>query len=235
MINVFDTFIRLLRPIQFPGKKRLLDPIVPKHGRLRANVFGYETVLDVGEWIQRCIYLGCYERKETQLVRRQLKRGMTFLDVGANVGYFSLLAASIVGESGRVLSIEPLPDLYQILKETIDRNHIKNIELLRIGLDDSDHVGVIYRPPESQHNNSPSVFGSEEGTPVDISFKRLDNTLQEQNIETVDVMKVDVEGMEARTLAGASEAMTHRRIKAVLMEFNDYWLRKAGTTPSSPW
>src|SRR3954447_26673696 len=66
-------FIDVLRPYQFRGKTRLLSPFVPRMGIREAQVFGYKMSLDLGDLIQRNIYLGTYERHETQCVVKLLK------------------------------------------------------------------------------------------------------------------------------------------------------------------
>jgi hypothetical protein len=95
-----EFIIKTLRPHHFRGKARLLESLSECAGEIETDVFGYQTKLDRSDFIQRRIYLGAYEQHETQLVRGYLKPGMTFVDVGANIGYFSLLAASIVGQAG---------------------------------------------------------------------------------------------------------------------------------------
>src|SRR6185436_6075060 len=104
---MLDNVISAFRPHNFRGKLRLLDGLVPHTGDRVASVWGYQVHLDLSEAIQRWIYMGAFEPKETALATRWLRPGMTFVDVGANVGYFTLLAASRVGPSGRVHAIEP--------------------------------------------------------------------------------------------------------------------------------
>ena len=104
---MFDWLINLIRPLQFKGKSRLLSPLVPRTGKVNALVHGFKIKLDLSDHIQRMVYMGCYERCETDVFKRYLKPGMTVVDVGANIGYFTLLASRIVGRNGRVIAIEP--------------------------------------------------------------------------------------------------------------------------------
>src|SRR4029079_6897726 len=100
-----DPLISLLRPIWFRGKLRLLDPRTAKTGQRTAKVFGCKMNLDLSDLIQRRIYLGCYEPAETAFFRKILRPGHKVVDVGANVGYFTALAASLVGPGGAVVGI----------------------------------------------------------------------------------------------------------------------------------
>ncbi len=83
---MLDFMIEAFRPFQFKGKGRLLGALVPLSGTRTARVFGYRVELDMVEYIQRTVFLGAYERWETGVVRRLLRQGMCFVDVGANRG-----------------------------------------------------------------------------------------------------------------------------------------------------
>ena len=91
-----DRLIEASRGYRFLGKFRLLDPFVRHDGEKCATVFGYEMSLDLGRKVQRDVYIGNYERAETRQVCSFLKPGMTVLDIGANVGYYTALAARMV-------------------------------------------------------------------------------------------------------------------------------------------
>jgi hypothetical protein len=88
-MGLADHTIAALRPLRFRGKNRLLGWLLPDKGIREARVFGYRVELDLGDFIQRMVYLGSYERHETGLVARYLRRGMTVVDAGANIGYGS--------------------------------------------------------------------------------------------------------------------------------------------------
>src|ERR1700730_16140389 len=110
-----------IRQFNFRGKARLLHGLCSREGEHEAEVFGYKIKLDLADYIQRSIYLRTFEPRESALIRHYLKPGMTFVDVGANVGYYTLLAASLVGRRGRVLAFEPSPYVFERLVETMER------------------------------------------------------------------------------------------------------------------
>src|SRR5918997_736906 len=101
MVKIIRT---LLSPFNFRGKARLLHSLSPKVGERTVRIYGRRIRLDLSDYIQRSIYLHTFEPQESSLVRNYLKRGMTFVDVGANVGYYSLMASAIVGPEGRVIA-----------------------------------------------------------------------------------------------------------------------------------
>lgn len=225
-----EALIDTLRPYHFRGKLKLLGGIAPRSGERTARVFGYDVRLDLSETIQRWIYLGAFEPQETAAVRRRLKPGMTFLDVGANVGYFSLLAASRVGREGRVFSVEPSPYAYERLAATVRANGLSQVRTFRMGLSSAEGELPLYVPPASDGFHSPSMAAGWETT-VTVPVRRLDDCLDEWGVETVDLMKLDVEGHEPHVLEGAAGSLAAGRIRAVLVEFNDHWLREQGSTP----
>ena len=82
---MLESLISALRPFQFKGKARLLGPWTPRSGMRVTVINGYRVELDLIDHIQRMMYLGAYERWETGVVRRLLRPGMCFVDVGANL------------------------------------------------------------------------------------------------------------------------------------------------------
>ena len=110
---MIEWLIALQRPWLFP-KYRLINPFLAPSGNRTAKVFGATFDLDLSDHIQRNVFVGCYERDETILFRRLVKPGQTVLDVGANIGYFTALAAKLVTKTGRVISIEPNPTAFEI-------------------------------------------------------------------------------------------------------------------------
>lgn len=232
MINS-SRLVSALWPLRFPGKYRLLDGLAPREGSSEGRVFGYKMTLDLRDVMERSIYLGAYERKESALFGRWLKPGMTFLDVGANIGYFTLLASRRVLPKGRVIAIEPAPYVHDRLARVVAENRL-NVEHHRMGLSDRDGSCTLYLPAGDGHNYSPTMAKHDgAGMIEEVPVRRLDDCLDEWKVDKVDLLKIDVEGHEGKVFAGASNALAAGRIKAILCEFNDYWLRETGTTPQA--
>jgi FkbM family methyltransferase len=233
MINrVLDKLISVIRPIPFRGKFRLLSPLVPEQGIRTARIFDTLFELDLAEWCQRKIYLGAYEPRETRLMIEMLKPGMTVVDIGANIGYYTALAASRTGPGGRVFAIEPEARSFSALKRMIGGNHITAVaRAFNFGLGERQDEQHLYLSPSST-NNSPTMiphgnFASSATVPV----RTLDDCLDEWNVSQVDLIKIDVEGWEPRIFAGARRCLSAGRIDAILCEFNDFWLRAGGSSP----
>jgi hypothetical protein len=108
---------------------------------------------------------------------------------------------------------------------------VSQVEALQTAFSSTPGTLRLYIPPEDRHNHTPSLIPSPEGTPVEVPVSTIDAWFAARGGGIVDLLKIDVEGYELAVLQGASEALKGRRIRAILCEFNDYWLRRAGTTP----
>jgi FkbM family methyltransferase len=187
--------------------------------------------LDLSEHIQRMVYLGAYERWETATVRRQLRPGTCFVDVGANVGYFTLLAARVVGPGGQVIAVEPSRYAADRLARTIAANRLGNVRLERIGLGREPGELTLYDPLPDNH--APTMLGEAGAAGMVVRVRRLDDCLSEWGVDRIDLLKLDVEGYEPAVLDGAARTMGSGRVRAILCEFNAYWLGRAGSSPGA--
>src|SRR5579863_8811720 len=132
--RLIDAVVTGFRPLSFRGKAALIEFLIPRNGELEARIFGSRFSLDTSDYLQRHIYGGSFEREETGIVRRTLRPGMTFVDVGANVGYYTALAAQLVGPSGSVFAFEPSDYAYSRLQRMIDQNNLTQARAIKCAL-----------------------------------------------------------------------------------------------------
>lgn len=112
--------------------QRILEPDLRWRDRefLATTVFGAKMSLDTRDIIQRYLYIfGIWEPNITHWMRRRLKPGDVLLDIGANVGYYTLLGARLVGSAGRVVAFEPSPTIRASLLRNIELNELDNVEV----------------------------------------------------------------------------------------------------------
>ena len=223
---MIDLMISLIWNIRFRGKARILDAIVPRFGFKQAKVHGFQITLDLSDHIQRLVYMGAYERWETSVFSLNVKHGMNVIDVGANIGYFTLLAARLVGPSGKVIAVEPEENAFSSLKKTVHENQINQVRLLKCGLGRTQ--GFANLPSAVNGNNSPSLFDDSNKNKLKIQIRTLDEIIENCGLDRVDLLKVDVEGYEPEVFAGGEKALSSGRIRSILVEFNKHWLEKAG-------
>jgi FkbM family methyltransferase len=217
----------------FRGKPRLAARLVPPRGERCATIFGLRVPLDLSDVIQRDIYTGIFEPAETRFVKSFLKPGMTFVDVGANVGYYTWLAASLVRESGRVLAFEPAPYAFHRLKTAMAWNHVFWTACHNVALSDQEGGLTLYIPPESRGNHNASAIPYCEGmTAVSVPSTTLDRALETAGLERIDLLKADIEGHESAFLRGAERTARAGGLRAVLCEFNQDCLARANSSPA---
>jgi FkbM family methyltransferase len=216
---------QLLAPIHFKGKARLLHTLCPKQGITITNLFGYQIELDLSDYIQRSMYLKVFEPHESRFVKNYLKPGMTFVDVGANVGHYTLMAAALVGPKGKVFAFEPSPYAYSQLAKTIKKNGLAQVFLIEAGLSDRPDRLQLYVPKAEVGNHNSTLIPVADFLPIEVSVERLDTYLTEQKINHVDLLKIDVEGFEPNVFRGAGSYITEGKIAAILCEFNQFWLQ----------
>jgi FkbM family methyltransferase len=133
---------------------------------------------------------GVFEIKTVQLMRSLLKQGDTVIDVGANVGWFSLLTAKIVGPSGKVHAFEPLPQNQRRLQANMDKNGLKNISLHPVGAGEADGEFEFYSFENDMLASLRPVM--EGGTKIKCQVRTLDQELRD--VQSCKVFKIDIEG-----------------------------------------
>ncbi|MGC8982016.1 MAG: FkbM family methyltransferase [Minisyncoccia bacterium] len=153
-----------------------------------------------------------YEPGVTYLIKSKLNSSEIFVDVGANNGYYSLLASKIVGKKGIVYSIEPDPQNFKKLIENIRLNKIKNIIPIQTAVGDKIGKALLNRSPiEDGQNSLLDLQGSKEH--IEININLLDNL-----INKADMIKIDVEGYEENVLIGSKKLLN--KVKRLIFEYN---------------
>src|SRR5262249_21752532 len=141
-------------------------------------------------------FAGIYEVQECAFAKWVLRPGMCFVDVGANWGFFSLVAAHVVGTRGRVISLEPDPRMFARLQSNITRNHLNQVQIFELAAADCDNAWTLSLQDESVLHLGTSRFiqvPADAGSTCTVHSRPLDPLLNEAKIETVDLVKIDVE------------------------------------------
>jgi FkbM family methyltransferase len=178
-------------------------------------------------------FTGKYEPQETAIVDQLLKPEMTFVDVGANWGYFSLLAAHNVGSRGRVISLEPDPRMFSTLSANIARNAMSWIAALPVAAADARSMLTLAACDDRHCNRAVSKIaagGPSTGAAFAVQAGRLDELLDEQGIDRVDVLRIDFEGAEDLALTGMAAGLREQRYRKVLLEVHPADLALRGCT-----
>ena len=140
--------------------------------------------------------------------------GWTVVDVGANIGAYSVWAASSMGSSGRIIAIEPNPVSHACLLRSLQHLSVPHVAIQAACGDAAGEVILHFEPGYTVSSSVvPFAAGS---TSVPVAMRRLDDILREEGVEHIDVMKIDVEGAEELVLAGAGDALG--RTERVILE-----------------
>jgi len=167
------------------------------------------------------------ESELTDYLRDTLKPGDTFVDVGANVGWFTLIAAKAVGPTGRVVAVEPEPRNAAKLRGNVAANGFGNVTVLEKAASDTPGTLSLHIADLGE-NHSVADLGYGRGT-VSVEAVRLDDAIT----GPVRLIKVDVEGYEAQVLAGLERTPRDNPGVVLVIEFDPVLLGAAGTDPGA--
>ena len=174
-----------------------------------------------------------YEHKEIQFIKDVLKKGDTFIDIGAHIGLFSLIASQILGNDGKVISIEANPNTFQALKKNIELNGITNIIPMNVGASDRVETKLLCR--EQKDNSGGFSFLNNQRDyleSVDVQCVPISQIIETNNIQTIDFLKIDVEGYEYVILKHLFENVNNKLYpKFILLEINDFYINLSGSNP----
>jgi FkbM family methyltransferase len=228
---ILETIISKMRPVPLKGKGFLLDFVTPHDGLRTAVVTrDYAMTLDLANAIHRQIFMGCFAR----WTRALLPPGGTFLDVGAHVGYFALMAAAEVGRTGRVYAIEPNPVTFGSLQRHLAANQISHVHTYRLAFAESNGSTQLHVPTGTAHRDYNATFlRRADWQAVDVPTRRLDDCLIEWSVNRIDLMKIDVEGSEPRVIRGGAAHLAKGVVRHLMIEINGPRLVEAGSSPLS--
>ena len=143
-----------------------------------------------------------YFEPELLYLEKLLSPGKVFVDGGANLGIYSMVAANLVGKSGLVLAFEAAAETFKKLNKNIEINNFKNIKLFNYALSDQEGTARFYHINNAP--NSYSLGGETSGSDFEeVNLITLSKVVQDEGIDKIDVIKLDVEGAEELVMRGA--------------------------------
>jgi len=159
---------------------------------------------------------GVYEPKETAFIQRRIKKGWTVYNVGAHIGYYTVIFSHLVGDTGRVYAFEPEPHNFALLQKNTGK--LKNVVLINKAISDRAGKTRLYFGGENTGDNRIYPFNRKDS--VKVKTARLDE------YKTPDFVKIDVQGAEVLVLKG----MGKMRIRRMMIEFDPLHLQLAGSS-----
>jgi FkbM family methyltransferase len=192
---------------------------------------GFSMKLDLRDAVQRRMYYyGNYdERYEAKMIRRLLDKGEIFWDIGANIGYFSLLAAAALQHTGQVIAFEPGQVAYARLLDNIGLNPFRNIATFNLAVTDREGEAALYLAAETADGCASLYGGGGEASAREICpTVSLDGFAASHALPGPDFIKIDVEGAELFVLRGARGILAVSR-PLLLVEMKAETLAASGT------
>jgi FkbM family methyltransferase len=200
----------------------------PFAATLGRDAGGARFACDLSDEIAREVCLtGCYEPPVTRLLQRRLYAGGVMVDVGANWGYFTLVAAAAVGRSGRVLALEPDPRQFERLSENIRLNAFAHVTATPAAAAACAGSAVLAGYHDDARNRGVSrIDGHAAGPRFEVACTTIDDVTATS--PRVDVLKIDVEGGEFDVLRGMTTGLASERYRAIVLELHPELLQRRG-------
>ena len=164
---------------------------------------------DLGTSLELLLF-NIHEPISTKIVTETVQKGMTCLDVGANIGYYVILESTILGDQGRIIAIEPSPQNFEFLKKNIEMQRVKNIDAFNFAAGDKN--GYINFVSDENESNSGRVIPDSAvsdwpGPVAKLPVKTIDSFLGEIGVDKIDFLRMDVEGYEYHIFQGMKNTL----------------------------
>ncbi|MCL4708222.1 FkbM family methyltransferase [bacterium] len=217
--------IPLLRIVPSKTKRKLVRKIYkPLTATLPEVIELKGLLLHIPRDLAYSYVLHEHEPQTQQIIQKFVKPGMTVVDVGANIGYLTLLMAKIVGPAGKVYAVEPGRDNLEWLHKNIQLNGARNVKVLPVAAGAERQSRNFYLRKagtlHSLHENDQAVVET-----LQVQVAPLDELVQEKPI---DFVKIDVEGGEIEVLKGMSKILQFNPALRLIVEWNPSALKRAG-------
>ena len=188
---------------------------------------GTNDILAYRVWNERT-----FEPAVRRAIERVLRTGMNVVDIGANIGYYSILAARLIGPKHRVLAVEPQPLVVGKLKGNIALNGIENVDVVQAALTKSEGPVDFFVPKSGweSHGSMRSNGTFPPQSKVTVPGVPLDQLLAEKGYDSVGLIKMDAEGAELPIIEGAKELLSSRKRPYIVFESAEINSRPFGYT-----
>lgn len=191
--------------------------------RVWSHVPGGEVLAPLNDYVGRsAFYVGDLDRKITWICSQLVRPGDTVLDIGANIGMVTLWLSKLVGEQGKVHAFEPNPELQKILEEMLSHNQVSNVCLYPIALG-TEQGSLELRIPRVNAGAASLIRNRNlsDCDVVEVPVRPLSKIVAEEGINSIRLIKIDVEGFEAEVFQGGQEVLESIRPEVILFELNE--------------
>ena len=192
----------------------------------KAKVFGkfVFNYLPDDKYVGQRVAQEKYEPYLTKLMLSKISEGSVVLDIGANIGYYTVLFAEKTGKTGKVIAIEPDPINFEILQKNIKENNLRNVVAVQAAVGNENKKMKIYESKENYGDHR--MWGN--GLAVSVFCRKLDDLLKELEYEKIDFIKMDVQGFEAEVIEGGKNIIEKNK-PIIFFEYWPWGIKNAGS------
>ncbi len=237
-VNVRHAILTLYRQVAQPFSGRRLrrvpilnwlhEFILSSLKSTTAHVHGHRMTLDPTDALRLSLD-EVHEALAAKLVKQTIRPGDIVLDIGANIGYYTLIFAKLTGKQGKVFAFEPIPNNFALLKKNVEENGYDNVILINQPVSDRGEKIKFYLSQDpTMHRLYPFPGNKAE---VELDAIRLDEF--QPLLQTIDFMKIDVVGAEWKVLQGASMIIKANPRLTIMTGFWPAGFRQAGFSPEA--
>lgn len=225
------SWIRRIRPNRLADIfHRLLGPW---ERRVVINVDGIDFYCDPLSHTGMEIYThGSYEADVVDEIRKELKAGDVFFDIGANEGYITSIALRLVGADGMVIAAEPQDGIFRVLEINVHLNALGNSVLLNSAIGKSCSKGVMTVWPMSNSGGSSLVRKTPFARTQEIEILDFTQAFERADVDRVDLLKIDVEGYERDVVDSIISSPHHAHVNKILIDYHLKILKRNGIDPN---
>lgn len=195
------------------------------------DIFGIRLFLDPQDKILSEVLIreNIWEPFETKYFLEYLKKGNIILDIGANIGYYTLLFSKLVGDKGKVFAFEPDPDNFKMLRKNVDFNHCQNVILVNKAV--TNKTGKINLFLDELNKGDHRTYDSHDGRKsIRVDSIRLDDYFKD-NHRKINYIKIDTQGSEGMIMKGMTKLLKSCKKIKIICEFWPMGLHKSGIQP----
>ncbi len=193
----------------------------------------YVDIGDMGDLAPALVSTGIYHKQMTKVVKSIITKGMVCLDIGANIGYFTLIMARLVG-GGKIFAFEPEPYNFDLLVKNITINGYHNITPIQKAISNKNGRAKLFLDRVNPGSHSLARQGQNTHTfgrdIVEVEVQTLDSFFRDYNGK-IDFVKMDVEGAELTVLEGMENIINKNKDLVIITEFLPRGLRRSGSAP----
>jgi FkbM family methyltransferase len=182
-----------------------------------AQVQGHKMFLDSNDTLALSTR-GIYEPLTTNLFRKEINKGDIVLDIGAHIGYYTLISAGLVGEEGKVFAFEPAPDNFALLRKNIGINGYKNVVVSQKAVSNKCSRTKLFLNEHDTGSDS-ICEPADAGKSVEVDVTTLDEFFRDYD-GNINFIKMDVEGAEPAVIEGMSSLLNKNKKLKMVTEFN---------------